>query len=266
MIAKVKQNQSNSYKTNPREIRGPSGELVKIEVFVHGALCVAISGKCYMSLAQHDMSANRGECLQMCRRKYRVTDESTDKEFVVDNQYIMSPKDLCTIQFLDQIIAAGVSVLKLEGRGRAPEYVHMVTKTYREAVDSYLEGTYTKEKIEKWQTALESVYNRGFWQGGYYLGKTLGEWSAAHGSKATKKKAYVGKVTNYFSNQKIAQFLLEAGTVKEGDQGLIIGPTTGVIDFVIPAFRTHENGEVTIAVPMKVRRNDKLYIVTLRDN
>ncbi|NGX42529.1 MAG: putative protease YdcP [Chlamydiae bacterium] len=245
-------------------ICGPGGELVKIEVFVHGALCVAISGKCYMSLAQQNASANRGECQQMCRRKYRVTDEDTGKELVLDNQYIMSPKDLCTIEYLDQMIDAGASVLKIEGRGKAPEYVYAVTKAYREAVDSIGEGTYSKEKIEKWKSGLEKVYNRGFWHGGYYLGNPLGEWSGTYGSKATRKKEYIGKTTNYFAKSGVGEFLFEAGTVESGDQVMVVGPTTGVLEFTISSMREHIEGSdkriFTIPTPEKVRRNDKLYL------
>lgn len=241
-------------------IRGPSGDLVKVEVFIHGALCVAISGKCYMSLAQHHASANRGACLQVCRRKYRVIEEDTGNELALDNQYIMSPKDLCTIEFLDQIIGAGVSVLKIEGRGRAPEYVYTVTKTYRDAVDSLRDGTFSKEKVDKWKTALETVYHRGFWHGGYYLGRSLGEWSGIHGSKATKRKEYVGKVTNYFAQPGVAEIKVEASFVSEGDHVLIIGPTTGVIESVVTSLRKHEKA-ITISVSEKVRRNDQLYLL-----
>ena len=188
-------------------IRGPNGELVEIELFAHGALCVAISGKCYMSLATYNASANRGACLQNCRRSYRVTDEESGDEFVIDNKYIMSPKDLCTIGFIDKILDAGVRVLKIEGRGRSVEYVYAVTKAYREAVDSYITGTYTRAKIADWTIKLESVFNRGLWHGGYYLGKKLGEWSGTHGSQATKEKVFVGVAKKYYTKAKIGQYI-----------------------------------------------------------
>ena len=178
---------------------GPKGNLLRVEIFVHGALCVSISGKCYMSLGLYNHSANRGDCLQPCRRKYQVTDTETKNELVIDNNFVMSPKDLCTISFLDKILDAGVEVLKIEGRGRSPEYVYSVVKTYREAVDSYLSGNYSPEKITFWKGELETVFNRGFWEGGYYLGKKMGEWSGEYGSLATKVKENLGKVENYYS-------------------------------------------------------------------
>lgn len=249
-------------------IRGPSHELVQIELFVHGAMCVSISGKCYMSLMQHHESANRGGCLQPCRRKYRVIDEQTQNELVLDNQYIMSPKDINTIKFVDKLIEAGVSVFKIEGRGRSPEYVKTVVQAYKEAVESVYAGTYTAEKAEGLNEQLKRVYNRGFWEGGYYLGKRLGEWSGHHGSKATTKKRYLGKVTNYFSHLKVAEVLLEAGSLTLGNEVIFIGPTSGVIETTIESI--HLEGPVTFAekgslvsipVPEKVRLSDKLYIV-----
>ncbi len=249
-------------------IRGPQGELVKIELFVHGALCVSVSGKCYMSLAQYNKSANRGGCLQACRRRYRVIDEETNQELVIDNKYVMSPKDLCTVGFLDQIIDAGVGVLKLEGRGRSPEYVHTVTGVYRDAVDCYYAGTYSQEKIEVWNERLKTVYNRGFWQGGYYLGKSLDEWSGSHGSQATTRKKYVGRVTNYFSKLQVVECKLESHSLQVGEDILITGATTGVVEGRVTSL--HNNGKVDSAdkgalisfpVSQLVRRNDKLYVV-----
>ena len=187
-------------------ITGPSGEKVKIEIFVHGALCMAVSGKCYLSLDNMNYSANRGACMQLCRRAYTVKDKDTDLELEVDNEYIMSPKDLKTIHFLDKILDAGVSVLKIEGRGRSPEYVKTVTRCYREAVEAYVEGSFTRDKVEQWDKELETVYNRGFWDG-YYLGRKMGEWSEQYGSQASKKKIYIGKVSNYFSRIGVAEIL-----------------------------------------------------------
>src|SRR3989338_6232832 len=189
-----------------QNVIGPSGNLVEIEIFIHGALCVAVSGICYMSLATYNASANRGACLQNCRRAYRLIDDETGDELVVDNKYIMSPKDLCTIGFIDKILGSGVNVLKIEGRGRSPDYVYVVTKAYREAVDSFYKGTYTQHKIETWTKELETVYNRGFWHGGYYLGKKLGEWSGAYGSKARKEKEFVGIAKNYYNKAKTGEF------------------------------------------------------------
>lgn len=268
---RLQQIQEISRAIEKRNICGPSGRLLKVEAFVHGALCVAISGKCYMSLAQHNLSANRGECLQVCRRKYRVIEEESGSELLIDNQYVMSPKDLCTIDVLDQIVGAGVSVLKIEGRGRSPEYVYTVVSSYREALDAIAQGTYSKEKVEKWSSDLRSVYNRGFWQGGYYLGNKLGEWSGAYGSVATKKKIYVGKVSNYFDKIGVGEFLLEAHTLKKGDAIVITGPSTGVVKGFVESLRTHEKtssagkGETaTIPVSQKIRRNDKLYVLVDR--
>ncbi len=258
-----------------QNILGPKGKPMEIEIFVHGALCVAVSGKCYMSLATYNSSANRGACLQNCRRSYRVIDEETGDELVVDNKYIMSPKDLCTIGFIDKILDAGVRVLKIEGRGRAPEYVSTTVKVYREAVESYYEGTYTPEKIEQWTKELETVFNRGFWHGGYYLGKRLGEWSGTYGSKATTEKVYLGKVRNYYQKTKVGEFYLEAGTLKVGEEIYVMGPTTGVVrtkvlellwnDKTVPA--ASKGAVVTIAIADKIRENDQLFkiIPTKRD-
>ncbi len=253
-------------------ICGPKGQLVEIELFAHGALCVAVSGKCYMSLATDNASANRGACLQNCRRSYRVIDEESGEELVIDNKYIMSPKDLCTIGFVDKILEAGVRVLKLEGRGRSVEYVYTVTKAYREAVDSYEAGTYTPEKIAIWTTQLESVFNRGLWHGGYYLGKKLGEWSGAPGSQATKEKIYIGSAEKYFAEPKVGQFKVEAGILTTGNSIIIAGPTTGIIEATITEMRINnliveeaKQGDiVTIPISSVVRPSDKLFILVDR--
>ena len=257
-----------------QKIKGPSGELVKIELFVHGALCVSIAGKCYMSLSQYGASANRGLCLQPCRRSYKVIDGETGDELKIENKYVMSPKDLCTIGFLDKLVNAGVSILKIEGRGKGPEYVYTVTKTYKEAVQSISNGTYTKEKIANWNKELETVYNRGFWQGGYYLGKKLGEWSGAYGSKATKEKVYIGLIENYFIKPNVAQIKIETGKLKIGDEVMITGPTTGILQFKLESLFVNEKqaregkkgDDLTIKVPGKVRKNDKLYLWTDKIN
>jgi putative protease len=249
------------------DIRGKKGELQKIEIFVHGALCVSISGKCYMSLAAFNKSANRGECLQVCRRKYRVFDDETGNELVVDNEYIMSPKDLCTIEIIDKIIESGVSVLKIEGRGRSPDYVYKTVKAYREAVESVIDGSFSDEKVKAWMVELESVFNRGFWQGGYYLGEKLGEWSGVYGSKATKKKIQIGKAINYYSDKKIGDFQLQSDSISLGDTYAITGTTTGYIEGKIESLHT-DNGPVKTAkkgeavsfpVKEKIRKNDKLF-------
>jgi len=248
------------------KITGPRGELVKIEIFVHGALCMAVSGKCYLSLDNMNHSANRGACMQLCRRGYEVKDKDTGLELEVDNEYIMSPKDLKTIDFLDKILDAGVKVLKIEGRGRSPEYVKTVTRCYREAVDAYLAGTFTKEKADQWTEELKTVYNRGFWDG-YYLGKKMGEWSEQYGSQASKKKIYVGKITNYYTKICIAEILVEATPLAKGDDIYIIGPTTGVYEGTVSEIRVDEKdatearqGEVcSVPVPDFLRRSDKLY-------
>ncbi|MBT4445635.1 U32 family peptidase [archaeon] len=263
----IKQVEYISEKIKEENITGPSGQLVEIELFVHGALCVAVSGKCYMSLATYNSSANRGACLQNCRRSYKVIDEETGDELRIDNKYIMSPKDLCTIGFIDKIIDAGVSVLKIEGRGRSPDYVDTVVSCYNQAIVAYLDGTYTKEKIDAWIKRLETVFNRGFWHGGYYLGKELGDWSAAYGSKATKEKIYLGRAQNYFNKVQVAEFHLEANTLSVGDDILITGPTTGALNSKVTEILvndqksdTAKKGDVvTIPLPEKVRANDKLY-------
>lgn len=218
------------------QIKGPSGELVRLEMFVHGALCMAVSGKCYLSLHEHNQSANRGACLQVCRRAYEVKDKDTGIELEIDNEYIMSPKDLSTIHFINKIIDAGVRILKIEGRARPAEYVFTVVDCYRQAVESLLDGSFGQEKIEAWQKRLSSVFNRGFWDG-YYLGQRLGEWSGVYGSKAMKTKVLVGKCTNYFTQLGVAEFSCEASVVETGDELLVTGPTTGVVSFKVDEIR-----------------------------
>jgi U32 family peptidase len=250
------------------DIRGPKGELIRIEVFVHGALCMAVSGKCYLSLHNHNSSANRGACLQDCRRKYIVKDKETNLELEVDNEYIMSPKDLKTIHLLDKVLDAGVTVLKIEGRGRSAEYVKTVTRCYREAVYAWKKGEFTPDKIEKWDLELAKVYNRGFWEG-YYLGRELGEWSPVHGSMATEKKIYIGSVANYFAKSKIAHLRMDTQDLCPGDKIQIIGPTTGVYEAVITEMlnddrrvdRAVKGDNPTFIVSRVVRRNDKVFKV-----
>ncbi len=251
-----------------QQITGPAGDLMQIEMFVHGALCVAYSGTCYMSLGLYNSSANRGACFQNCRRKYRVIDEATGDELVIDNHYVMSPKDLCSIRFIDRILDSGVAVLKLEGRGRSADYVNIVTGVYREAVDAWLDGTYGPEKFPAWEKELKRVFNRGFWHGGYYLGEKLGEWSGQGGNLSKFHKIHLGKVTKYYSKLQVAELALNAGELNIGDEILITGGTTGALRFNVEALRW--NGEevqtapkgaiVTVPVPRKVRLNDKLYI------
>ena len=253
-----------------RKIKGPSGELVRVEVFAHGALCMAVSGKCYLSLHSHFASANRGACIQNCRRSYLVTDKEDGTEFEIDNEYIMSAKDLCTIDFLDKIIDAGVSVLKIEGRGRNEDYVHTTTKCYREAIDSIHEKTFTKEKTEHWKKELATVFNRGFWEG-YYLGKKTGEWNDEYGSKATTKKIYIGKGMKYFEKIGVGEFKIESQSLEIGDEILISGPTTGIIKDHVKELRVKDKKQesvkkgdiVSLPVKSKMRSSDKLYkIVT----
>ena len=217
-------------------ICGPSGRKVEIEMFAHGALCMAISGKCYLSLHEYGASANRGSCYQICRRAYDVRDRETGAELTVDNQYIMSPKDLCTIEFMDKIIDAGVTVFKIEGRARSAEYVKRVASCYRRAADAVCEGTYSAEMGTRLKKELEEVFNRGFWDG-YYQGARLGEWSEIYGSRASRKKAYCGKVTNWFGRLGVAEILVESRTLKVGDKILIIGPTSGVVEYTVPEIR-----------------------------
>ena len=250
------------------KITGPSGQLVRLELFVHGALCMATSGKCYLSLHEMNSSANRGSCMQVCRRSYLVTDKESGNEMEIDNEYIMSPKDLKTIHFLNKILDSGVSVLKIEGRARSPEYVKTVVACYREATEAYLSNDFTPEKIEHWDRKLATVFNRGFWDG-YYLGQRLGEWSGNYGSQATQRKIYVGKCLNYFSKAKVAEIKIETRGLNVGDQIIITGPTTGVIESTVMEIRV-ELEPVSVAlkgvicsipVESKIRRADKLYII-----
>jgi len=248
------------------EIKGPSGRLLEIEIFGHGALCMAVSGKCYMSLHSHNSSANRGACKQNCRKKYTVIDQESGFEMELDNEYIMSPKDLCTIDFLDQVADAGIKVLKIEGRGRAPEYVAKVIKCYRDAIDSLYDGTYDKEKVISWMQELEKVYNRGFWNG-YYLGQKLGEWSKEPGSHATQKKVYLGKGMHYFPKAEIGEFKIEAYDLAVGDTILITGPTTGAQEMELKSMFVNDKeaqtatkgDEVTMKLDFRIRPSDKLY-------
>lgn len=248
-------------------ITGPSGELIKIEVFAHGALCMAVSGKCYLSLHEQNSSANRGACLQTCRKPYIVTEKESGVEFEVDNEYIMSAADLNTIPFLDKVLEAGVTVLKVEGRGRPPEYVKTVCQSYDEAIHAYLDGTFNKEKVEVWKAKQSTVFNRGFWDG-YYMGRKIGEWSEVYGSKATKRKIYIGKGTNYFSKMKVAEFLAESGDpLSPGDDIIITGPTTGVISTKVVEIRvdreivesTKKGDAFSMKIEETVRRSDKIY-------
>ena len=247
-------------------ICGPRGNLIRIEMFCHGALCMAISGKCYLSLQNTGRSANRGACMQLCRRSYTVTDNETGTQLEIDNKYIMSPKDLKTIRFIDRMMKAGVRVYKIEGRARGPEYVYNVVQCYKEAIQSVIDGTFTEERKDQWDERLASVFNRGFWDG-YYQGQTLGEWNSNYGSNATERKVYVGKGRKYFSKIGVAEFQVEATTFEPGDKLLITGPTTGVI-YVTPTEIHGNNGpipraeqgmRVSIAVPEKVRESDKLF-------
>ncbi len=251
-----------------RNLCGPSGKPVRIEMFCHGALCMAISGKCYLSLHEYNASANRGTCYQLCRRGYTVKDKETDVELDIDNQYIMSPKDLKTIHFMNKMLDAGVRVFKIEGRARGPEYVKTVVGCYREAIDAYFDNTFTQERIEGWNERLATVFNRGFWNG-YYLGQRLGEWTHEYGSSATKRKVLIGKGVKYFSKLKVAEFKLESQSLRVGDEILITGPTTGAIETIVTEIRVAElpveealKGQ-SISMPLeeKIRPSDKLYKV-----
>ena len=249
-----------------QHICGPSGQPIRIEMFCHGALCMAISGKCYMSLDAANRSANRGECVQICRRSYILTDAETGHQIEVDNKYLMSPKDLKTIRFIDKMMTAGVRVFKIEGRARGPEYVYTVVKCYKEAIQAVLDGTFTTEKKDQWDERLARVFNRGFWDG-YYQGQTMGEWNKEYGSCATERKVYIGRGTKYYARLGVAEFAVEANTFSVGDKLLITGPTTGVI--YVTADEIHDdNGavqtalqgtRVSIKVPEKVRPSDKLF-------
>ena len=255
-----------SNKIKELDIRGPRDQHVKIEMFVHGALCMAISGKCYLSLHENNMSANRGKCYQTCRKSYIVTEKESGYQLEIDNEHIMSPKDLCTIGFVDKLIDSGIKVFKIEGRARSAEYVKTVTSCYDEAVKAVAEGSYNNEKITKWRETLSSVFNRGFWDG-YYLGQRLGEWNTSYGSSATKRKVYIGKITNYFAKPGVAEIKLESGNLEKGDIILIIGPTTGVVEFTAAEIRVDLKetskalkGEFcSIKIPEFLRRSDKVY-------
>lgn len=248
-----------------REITGPSGKLVELEIFAHGALCMAVSGKCYMSLHTNYASANRGACIQNCRRSYVVTDDEGN-EFEVDNEFIMSAKDLCTIDFLDKILDAGVSVLKIEGRGRSVDYVYTVVQCYNEAIEAYLNNNYTPEKIANWKERLSTVFNRGFWDG-YYLGRKMGEWCDENGSKSSKRKIYIAKGLKYFEQAHVGEFKCESHTLSVGDEVIVTGPTTGYLQVIIDELRVDgksaqkaEKGDVfTLALNEKIRPSDKLY-------
>jgi putative protease len=249
-----------------QNITGPKGDLIKIEMFAHGALCMAISGKCYLSLHENNKSANRGECYQTCRKSYIATSMESGYEIEIDNEYIMSPKDLCTIGFLDKIIDAGVRVLKIEGRARSAEYVREVSSCYDEAVRAIENGTYNKEKTDTWRARLSTVFNRGFWDG-YYLGQKMGEWNTNYGSIATKRKVYLGKITNYFTKLNVAEIKLENGNLNKEDTIFIIGPTTGVVEYHVDEIRVDLKvtekalkGELcSIKTPYYLRRSDKVY-------
>ena len=249
-----------------QNIRGPKGELVKIEMFAHGALCMAVSGKCYLSLHENNKSANRGECYQTCRKSYTVTNKESGYELDIDNEYIMSPKDLCTIGFLDRLLDAGVTVLKIEGRARGPEYVKEVSACYNEAVNSIADGSFSREKSDEWTRRLATVFNRGFWDG-YYLGQRLGEWNNKYGSSATKRKLYIGKISNYFTKIGVAEIKLENGDLRKGETILITGPTTGVIEYTVEEIRVDLKetekalkGELcSIPSADYLRRSDKVF-------
>jgi len=252
------------------QIKGPAGELVKIELFAHGALCVSISGKCYMSLASYNASGNRGACYQNCRRKYRVIDEESGEEMVVANKYVMSPKDLCTIRVLDKILDSGVAILKLEGRGRSADYVYTVTSAYRKAADAWLDGAFETANFAELEKDLAKVFNRSFWHGGYYLGEETDMWSGFSGNRATVKKFHIGHVTNYFNRIGVAEITLKGGGLSIGDNILFIGNTTGALEMKVSALRLDEKevdsvkkGDViSMKVETKVRRNDMVYLLT----
>jgi putative protease len=249
-----------------QNITGPKGELIKIEMFVHGALCMAVSGKCYLSLHENNKSANRGECYQTCRKSYIATGKETGYELEIDNEYIMSPKDLCTIGFLDKLLNAGVTVLKIEGRARSAEYVKTVSSCYSEAVEAIADGTFGEERTDGWRALLSTVFNRGFWDG-YYLGRKLGEWNTNYGSSATKRKLYLGKITNYFKKLNVAEIKLENGDLNIGDTILITGPTTGVVEYLTDEIRVDLKvaekglkGELcSVKTDVILRRSDKVY-------
>lgn len=250
-----------------QHITGPSGNEIKIEMFCHGALCMAVSGKCYLSLHQMNSSANRGACTQICRRGYTVTDNETGEQLAIENQYIMSPKDLKTIHFLNKMLEAGVRVLKIEGRARGPEYVSIAVRAYSEAINAIIDGSYSDDKIKNWDSELSKIFNRGFWDG-YYMGQRLGEWSAKYGSSATKVKHYIAKGVKTFSKLGVAEFIMESGTLKVGDEVIITGPTTGAVILKIdeiqvecqPVQQTVKGESFSIKVPGKIRPSDRMYL------
>jgi putative protease len=253
-------------------IIGPDGKLVRIELFAHGAMCMAISGKCYLSLTKYNRSANRGACVQQCRREYKVIDEQTGDELILDNGLILSPKDMCIIEFFNEILGAGVSVLKIEGRGRTPEYVYTTTKVYKEAVQEWQRGSYSKEMFPKWLEELQTVFNRGFWRGGYYLGEEFGEWTETDGNMSSKRKIYLGIVSNYFARLKVGEFKVMAGEVTLGQEILVTGETTGAVYFKVeelrvdgkPVEKAVKGDVVSLPVPIKVRRRNKVYLILPR--
>ena len=255
-----------------RDLRGVSGDLMKIETFVHGALCMAVSGKCYLSLHEKNASANRGACVQNCRRPYQVTDLETGNELLIDNEYIMSPKDLCTIEFVDELMDAGIDVFKIEGRSKSAEYVFTTTKCYREAIDAVIDGSYTQEKMQTWLSELDKVYNRGFWEG-YFMGRKLGEWTKNPGSIATEKKIYLSKATKYYPNINVAEFLLETGTIRTGEELMIIGRNTGSDKIILEELivngvkqsEANKGDKITFPFPKTLKSNDKLYKI-ISDN
>ena len=254
-------------------IKGPGGELIRLELFCHGALCMAVSGKCYLSLHAHNASANRGSCYQVCRRSYVVTDRDDGNELEIDNKYIMSPKDLCTIEFMDRRIDAGVKVFKIEGRARSGEYVKTASRAYRDAADAVLAGTYNAGLGAELKARLATVFNRGFWDG-YYLGAKMGQWSDVYGNKATRTKQYIGKITNWFEKLGVAEVQIETGEISVGDPVLITGPTTGVLEFNVPEIRvdlksvqTARKGDLcSIPCATKLRRSDKIFLFRERDD
>lgn len=255
-----------------QQIKGPGGALIQIEMFAHGALCMAVSGKCYLSLHEKNLSANRGECNQICRRGYIVRDKTSDIELEIDNEYIMSPKDLKTIHFMNKMMDAGVRVFKIEGRARGAEYVRVVTTCYREAIESYCDDTFTQEKIDGWNEKLSTVFNRGFWDG-YYLGQRLGEWTHRYGSGATKRKVYVGKAIKHFGNLGVTEFLVETQSIRQGDELLITGPTTGALFVTADDIRVNlesvaeaiKGDHFSIQINEKIRPNDQLYKMVAAD-
>ena len=255
-----------------QQIKGPRGELIRIEMFCHGALCMAVSGKCYLSLHEMNTSANRGSCMQICRRGYTVKDKDSDIELDIENQYIMSPKDLKTIHFMNKMMDAGVRVFKIEGRARGPEYVRIVTECYKEAVKDYCDGTFSEDKVPVWDERLKSVFNRGFWDG-YYLGQRLGEWSSRYGSNTTKRKEYIAKGIKYFGGINVAEFEMESGSLKVGDEILITGPTTGALFLTIEEMRVElepveeavKGERFSIKVEEKIRPADRMYKMVATD-